>query len=191
MKKFASFWLIFGAFYSMATAHTTSVPPEVVVEGTISTPTTWTADKVWVIESAVYIETDLTIEAGTTVRFRSNASLNIGTNQFGSILAEGLTEKPILFTSAATSPSPGDWLYINLGQHNASSRTKFTHCTFEYGGGDDWGTVYVGNTAISMSSCTIRASKSVGLYLESGAKLKLYENNSISECGESAVVADL
>ncbi|TKJ37554.1 hypothetical protein CEE37_13640 [candidate division LCP-89 bacterium B3_LCP] len=82
----------------------------------------------------------LTIEAGTHVLFQKNASLLIE----GDIAASGTMQAPILFSSAAPNPKPGDWgnlrfitadstlSYNDAGEYIKGSRLE--HCIVEYGG---------------------------------------------------------
>ena len=54
----------------------------------------------------------LIVEAGVEVRFNSNASLRIGNNTYsenmGGLMVQGTEADPVLFTSNAATPAPGD-----------------------------------------------------------------------------------
>ncbi len=61
----------------------------------------------------------LTILPGTTIRFvpRDDDGDGIGDSELlieGEIIARGTAESPILLTSAAKEPAPGDWKYLYL-----------------------------------------------------------------------------
>ena len=81
------------------------------VWGTIDEDTTWTNDKTYIVMGNVGVapgET-LTIQAGTTVEFNGNYSLNVG----GQLIADGTEDQPIRFVShdgslggASTSTTP-------------------------------------------------------------------------------------
>ncbi len=87
----------------------------------------------------------LTIDPGVTLKF-SFASLLIGaqnTDAIGNLIARGTAEKPIVFTSAAASPAPGDWGTIFFALQNFEPMVSaFDHVTFEYGGGPTTYQVY-------------------------------------------------
>ncbi len=63
--------------------------------GTIGVDTTWTNDKTYVVMGNVGVApgVTLTIQAGTTIEFNGNYSLNVG----GQLLADGTEAQPIRF----------------------------------------------------------------------------------------------
>lgn len=111
----------------------------------ITSPTIWTSEKTYIIKKYdFYVESTLTIEAGTIIKFSSEAkSLTLLNN--GKILANGNASKPIVFTSLKddskggdanndgtnTSPNVGDWEKIDL---NGTQGSVFNYCEFYYGG---------------------------------------------------------
>jgi hypothetical protein len=80
----------------------------------------------------------LTIAPGSTVLMQSNASLWTGNAAVDSgtaaLVAVGSAEAPIVFTSAAAEPAPGDWQCLRLTRGSAASHLE--HVTLEYGGLD-------------------------------------------------------
>jgi hypothetical protein len=88
--------------------------PEVSVSGEINEDTTWTADKVYLLEgtSPVFVVGDhtLTIEPGTTIKGAGLGTALVVTR--GSrLIANGSADKPIVFTSGVTAGlrNAGDW----------------------------------------------------------------------------------
>jgi|GEM_PF-2794825 len=78
------------------------------VGGYISENTTWTLEgSPYIVVADVIVERDvsLTIEPGVVVKFATGANLVID----GGIIADGNSTHPIIFTSNATTPAPGDW----------------------------------------------------------------------------------
>ena len=102
------------------------------VTESITTPTTWTANKEWIVDGTVYIDNDLIIEPGTIIRFKKGAELIVGYNESASIKAAGLKDNTIKFTSAAVNPSPGDWRGLHFYDKNSSSASELKYCTIEY-----------------------------------------------------------
>ena len=51
----------------------------------------------------------LTIEPGVVVRATTGSDVYIAVQQGGTILAEGTSSNPIVFTSNSSTPNPGDW----------------------------------------------------------------------------------
>ena len=80
------------------------------VTADISTDTTWSSDKTYVLKSNVFVRNaTLTIEAGTMVKGDPNSSLVVSNT--AQINATGSAQAPIVFTSnqPVGSQSAGDW----------------------------------------------------------------------------------
>ncbi|HWR98014.1 MAG TPA: right-handed parallel beta-helix repeat-containing protein [Candidatus Methanoperedens sp.] len=78
----------------------------------------------------------LVVQPGTTVRFATE-KLPDGTPKarllvHGTLVAQGTADEPIVFTSAAPEPRPGDWGGIVL-EKTGESRNRLTHARIEYG----------------------------------------------------------
>ncbi len=116
----------------------------------------------------------LTIEAGTTLEFGTDAEINFGysANHFGALVAQGTSSNPITFTSASPSPSNGDWDGLWFYE-NTMNTTVLDNCIISYGGSSD----YSGNislksgatTKISVSNSTLSYSKGYGVYKSSAS----------------------
>ncbi|HTW90937.1 MAG TPA: Ig-like domain-containing protein [bacterium] len=156
--------------------------------GTISADETWSPDNnPHFIDGDVFITNNalVTIMPGCTVKFTGQYGIRAGTYPplQGGINAVGLQNSPILFTSAGSSPQPGDWtaIYLDAG---TSSNTHFSYCTFEYGGyySGEGDIIVTGNQAASFDNCTIRHSRYVGIYCSSAA-FSSFSNNTITANG--------
>ncbi len=84
--------------------------------------------------------TTLTIEAGTTLRFHPETSFEIDHYSAdrpatGSLVAIGTPSAPIVFTSAADVPAPGDWVGLGFGGI-VNPETRMQHTRIEYTGFD-------------------------------------------------------
>jgi hypothetical protein len=84
----------------------------------------------------------LTLDAGVVFKFEplstSPPMIIFGTNgqttdENAALVANGTAELPIIFTSGAATPAPGDWAGIWLLTSNGS---QLTNVTIEYAGGD-------------------------------------------------------
>ena len=124
----------------------------VIVENDIAEPTTWSGDSVYLIKAwDFYVENTLTIEPGTVVKFHPSEGPTMTLSGSGTLLANGTSAKPIVFTSYkddskggdtngdgdATSPAVKDWGNINT---NGTNGSVFTYCEFYYGGNSTYST---------------------------------------------------
>jgi len=100
--------------YSAAVTVTTQAVPVQPVTQNITTNTTWTSDKVWLLQGFIKVTNGatLTIEAGTTIKGDFNT---LGSSLFilrgARIQASGTEAAPIIFTSSqpAGQRLAGDW----------------------------------------------------------------------------------
>ena len=125
----------------------------------ITTSETWTpAFSPYIIQADVDVlgNSVLTIQAGVTVAFDGVYILE--TMDGSAIIATGTPGDPVLFTSNAPTPAPGDWRWLQVHGGNHSS---FTHCVFEYG---EYG-LRPNNAAPTVTYCTIRHCSSSGIFI--------------------------
>lgn len=108
----------------------------------LTTATTWFKDTVYVLDGSNIIDGTLTIQPGTIVKFKSNATMYTSDS---SIQAIGTAAEPIIFTAytddnycgdsngdgTATTPGKGYWGGIAL---KAAVPSNFTYCKFLYAG---------------------------------------------------------
>lgn len=97
------------------------------VQGNITTNTTWTRDKVYLIKGLVYVDTlvTLTIEPGTVVLGDHRTVIStLVVSRGGKLIANGTACNPIVFTSsrAAGSRLRGDWGGITILGRAVSNR---------------------------------------------------------------------
>lgn len=96
------------------------------ISGAISANTTWTiAGNPYIITSTVSIYTGitLTIQSGVVVQFNDNFGMNV----LGTLSATGST-----FTSSSSSPTPGKWAAINIGDATYTGVASLTSCQISY-----------------------------------------------------------
>ena len=159
--------------------------------GVISEDETW-IEAVHLITGDVNVRgATLTIEPGAVIQFSSGTGLFIGSgsNVSGSTLkAEGTPDKPITFTSAASSKSPGDWDYIGFYEGD-SDQSAMLHCIVEYGGRSaNYGEIYVDGATPSIDNTVVRYSGSYGIALTNDAWFRSFTGNEVHE-NEAAPVS--
>ncbi|NOR86698.1 MAG: hypothetical protein GQ527_03725 [Bacteroidales bacterium] len=117
---------------------------------------TWTNQGTpYTIEGSVRIGAEdpgvqLTIEAGTILKFYEDANFEIAYwgNHYGSLIADGTTTDPIIFTSAKPVPVAGDWDGIFF--YEGSNNCIINNCHINYGGES-----YVSDGAIFLTDAGI------------------------------------
>jgi hypothetical protein len=167
---------------------------------TISSPTTWSKGKVYVITGDVTVTSTLTIEAGTIIKINGS---KISVNSSGKILANGTATDRIVFTSlfddsycgdtngdgTTTTPGKGNWTSVYL---NGGSGNTFKYCDFLYAGKNDGGynncvLISVAGTSFEFDNCTfahtLSGSGSAAFVFHGGSYM---ENNTVSKFTNNA-----
>lgn len=94
-------------------------PADKVVTGSITANTTWTADRIWIIDKKVVVGpgVTLTIEPGTIIKGTFGTGANCSAliiARGGKINAVGTADKPIIFTATADNIKVGEKAGTNL-----------------------------------------------------------------------------
>jgi hypothetical protein len=105
-----------------------NVPTSTTLSGNITSTTTLTSDKEWVLKGYVYV-TDgakLIIQPGTTIKSDISEKGALCIERGAQLIAEGTAVKPIVFTSGrvAGERTPGDWGGIVILGRAKTNRTS-------------------------------------------------------------------
>lgn len=161
----------------------------VEVCGTIDENTTWTKDHMYLVTCNLSIVgATLTIEPGTIIKIKDDITISVGLWSEGTIIAKGNKGAPILFTSANTSPTAGDWNSFSFNKQSGNA-SIFEYCNFEYGGGysDYSGIFEIEECKVAIDHCTITESSSYGIYLDDEAEFSSFNDNLISKTKNHAI----
>ncbi|SHL32617.1 Right handed beta helix region [Desulfatibacillum alkenivorans DSM 16219] len=152
------------------------------ISGYINSDTTWTtAGSPYILSGTVYVShstkagptATLTIEAGVEVLFESGAYLAIGRYSsgyyHGALQVNGTEAQPVLFSSNAAEPAPGDWKSVRFTRYTTAD-SIVDHAVFEYGGAAYDGMVYCATANPAFTNCIFRNSASNGLYADSASQ---------------------
>lgn len=170
----------------------TVTAPEVIEHsGNIEADETW-AEGVHLVTGDIYVNgATLTILPGAVIKFNEGRGMYIGYSSGFSgatLIAEGTSEKPIVFTTAAGTPSAGDWDYIGF-YDNASSASSMAYCVVEYAGGysDNYGNIYIDDCPVSIVNSIIRHSKAHGIVAADGGYFSSFTGNTVEDVALSAI----
>lgn len=124
--------------------------------------TTWNG--VISVEGGVTVapQTTLTIEPGTTIRFRKNAALLV----HGRLSVKGSPDRSVRFTSEFVQAEPGDWQGIML--LGSEKNNQIEHCLVE---GADTG-ISAAFSHISLKSSSIEACRTGARFVDSLATVQ-------------------
>jgi hypothetical protein len=120
------------------------VTEQQIITDKITTSTTWTANKKYLLKGFVYVEAGatLTIEAGTIIKGDKDTKGTLIVKPGAKIIAEGTLQKPIIFTSnqAKGARGYGDWggvILLGKAKVNKSPATIEGENLSTFGGDND------------------------------------------------------
>lgn len=130
----------------------------------------------------------LTVESGTTVKFKhyrgyKEPDKRCGLTVSGTLNAVGTPDKQIIFTSDASDPINGDWNMIRLYNTDSKSIIKYAVVEFAQQGINMW------NCSPTISHTVVRWNNWEGIYMESYCKA-LIEYNLIYENGYNGIAME-
>lgn len=171
---------------------TVTAPSIIEHSGDIEADETW-AEGVHLVTGDIYVNgATLTIQPGAVIKFNDGKGMYIGYSSGFSgatLIAEGTSGNPIIFTSAAATPSVGDWDYIGFFD-NASKASSMAYCTVEYAGGysSNYGNIYIADCAVSIVSSIIRYSEAHGIVAADGGYFSAFTGNTVEDVALSAIL---
>jgi len=122
----------------------------------------------------------LTIEPGVVLRFAAQASLTVGQNGPGAIVARGTQQERIVFTSDDDTPAPGDWEGVQI----ESGTADFLGVDFRYAGDAQFDTsvatqagLAVLGGEVSLEDCGLFDHDFVGLRVGPDGRLSRFVGN--------------
>jgi len=141
--------------------------------GSITGKVVWTGSVTVAGPVTVEKGASLTVKAGTIVKFAAGAGLTVA----GQMKAEGIKGALVTFTSAAASPTSGDWAGIAFSEADDGSTLKF--CQIEYAA-----SVGIAACSPSVSSCVIRSGvQGIAVARKSTSRLSGNTISDMSDCG--------
>ena len=125
----------------------------------------------------------LTLAPGVEVRFEQGAGLYVGKSSslnaygyHGALSAQATVDDPIILTSNADTPAPGDWKGIYFHNATYDTGTLMEHCTVEYGGHTNDADISIHDSSPTIHLCTIHNSSGDGIYLDGDTNAEITQN---------------
>jgi hypothetical protein len=184
--RFAIFVVI--VFSSTVLAEPTSAASPQLVGGPIAEDTEWRGEVLITQNVVVQPRVRLTIHPGAYIRFHHCRGYRQPERRLslvvrGSMTAKGTAQRPIYFTSDATTPLNGDWSMVRLMAPTGPS--NFEYCVFEFAqqGLNVW------KASPRISNCVFRWNNWEGVYFESFCR-PLLESCHIYENGYNGLAAE-
>lgn len=152
--------------------------------GAMATPETWPVGD-YLVKGTLYLKATLTIPACTVVRLAPDANIVVDTG--GALKLLGGENSKVRVTSSNTTPSAGDWGYIEFRSTSSSADSEIHHAVIEYGG-KGYGAIYVASGAsVAVDHTTIQNSAAYGVEVKSGGHLRGFTDNVITTSGTAPV----
>jgi hypothetical protein len=151
------------------------------VEGIIVRSETIDEPSQWLALDAPYVANDgftastptgsarLTINAGATLKIGDGAGINIEQN--AGLTLNGTTDKHITITCSKPACAAGDWDEIELHDDSTAAHNHFTYVDIIYGGGDDWGQLYLESGAsVTLENTTFSNPQTAGCDIDNNSR---------------------
>ncbi len=152
--------------------------------GSLAASETWPVGD-YLVKGTLYIKGTLTIPACTVVRLAPEASLIVDTG--GALKLLGGETTKVRVTSSNTTPSAGDWSYIEFRSTSSSADSEIHHSVIEHGGKGS-GAIYVASGAsVAVDHTTIQNSATYGIEVKSNGHLRGFTDNVITKSGTAPV----
>jgi hypothetical protein len=129
--------------------------------------------------TSLTVQAALSLDPGVEIQMPHGASITVNSN--GAIKANGTAKEPVLFDSAITGPSPGEWDYIYFDS-NAAGTSKFSYTDFSYGGGyQGYGVIYINGRSVAFDHCSFENNQQCDYYLTSASNSAFNDTGSTSD----------
>ncbi len=124
----------------------------------------------------------LTVEAGTVILMEENGSIVVRPDS--ALILDGTPEDRVVITSAAESPTPGDWNNIRIWADTVTASMIFRHADISYGGGTGMGQLdlYTSGAEITLEDV---------VFSNSGDDCDIYGDGTFHASGGSHVVCEI
>jgi hypothetical protein len=165
----------------------------VTVDQDITTSVTWTSDKTYFINGNINLGNNsvLTIQPGTVIKFSAGSSLIIGDESNATLIANGTSAKPIIFTSSALAPAAGAWKGLFFEGYTLNN-TSLSYCNIQFAGSNtNYGALNIDGCDLAVNNCNISNSGSYGIwtnYSNNYGGFVTYTNNTINTTAKYGMV---
>lgn len=156
-----------------------------VNNGDLTENATWNKLSVpYYVECIDIDNAELTIMPGAEFRFAPGGDFEVGYYNNAKFTAVGTEQEPIIFTSAATTPSEGDWIGLRFYEHTART-SIMEHCKVMFAGSNYYDALEIHSTQMTINNCVFEKGIKRAFYLNDEAKFVEFKNNTLREFGNN------
>ncbi len=132
------------------------------------------------VQGDYYVEGELIIEAGATLKFAADSALYVGYTDASKLIVNGSKDKPVTFASGGDQ-APGTWKGVHL--YSRAARSQVTGLVIEY--------ALIGLESeapeLSVKDSLIRGTRDVGIKISDEGTLAAFAGNTFDKPGALAM----
>jgi hypothetical protein len=132
------------------------------------------------VEGEYYVDGELIIEAGATLKFKPDAAMYIGYTGPSKLIVHGTKDKPVTFTSGGDAAA-GVWKGVHLYSHAA--RSEITGLVIEYAANALWSEA----DDLTVKDSSFKNAKEIGVKIDETATLTAFAGNTFDKAGDLAM----
>lgn len=132
------------------------------------------------VEGEYYVEGELIVEAGATLRFKPDAAMYIGYGGPAKLVVRGTKDKPVTFTSGGDAAA-GVWKGVHI--YPRAPRSELTGVVIEHANIALWSEA----PDLTVKDSTIRNAKELGVKIDEQATLAAFTGNTFDKAGDLAM----
>lgn len=160
-----------------------------LVNGTLTVPTTLPKLDVPYVAQAQRIEAPLTVAPGTTVLMEPAALWSI--TDSGALIAKGTEQQRVRFASVKSAPGRGDWEGFDFFG-SSSNQNRFEHADIAHVGRANYGAVWVDDGAeVAFQNVRMQSVRESAIQIVAGSTVDTFAQLHFEDVGGYPIVADL
>ncbi len=134
----------------------------------------------------------LTLEPGVVLKFVPGSGLFVGYTYYsnvyyGGLKAVGTSQEPVVFTSDAAKPAPGDWSGVYYRDQAIDAECVIDNAVIEYAGATYGANVYAASASVTIKNSRIKNGSGFGIYADDSSTGSKIFSNLFENLGSAAI----